>query len=381
MDFLQFLKRHLVLTLIIVLLFGGLGFVYGTKQQGTTAKTTLFITIATQNTADPEASEVAATYFGETIMGWFRNPVFTNSVIEGAKVQNASLSALKQERQNMLVEAQTSSAQDAKTLASEAFSKLKQEVSRYNKAAQSSFVIIDQGRSTRLSSTNTVVFPLAGLLLGFIIAISLLGLKEFSQNSISSRQEAEEILGIKTLDFLKKEWEKNDLTLLSVAIQKASPITILAGVGLSTDVLAVALAHKHSFFGEKIALVDGDLKERSLQNTLGLSNRMKNLKGHTDAMMNEDETISTSLIIQNTLDDNLKFLPAGKGAKFLTQVFSNIAQEMKTLIHTTLPNNSEVLRLSNASLFLVVQIGKTKKRDLRRIKEVWNEDLRLIVVE
>lgn len=379
MDFFSFLKRNFFFFLVFILIFAGAGFWYQQTHQTFSAKTTMFLTIATQDSVNPEQAEVASTYFGETIMGWFRNPVFVNTITK--KAGEASLSALKQERQNMLVEIVSGDQEVNKAVATATWEKLQEEVARYNTASRSRFVVIDQGRTTKVGSSQNFIFPIAGAILGFLLIFILLFLRDALKNTVQSTEEAEKLLGVKTLDFLKKEWEKNDLTLLSVAIQKAAPITILAGVSIPTDVLAVALAHKHSFFGEKLALVDGDLKNRSLQETLGLSNRMKNLKGHTDALIEGDETISAAMIVQNTLDENLKFLPAGKGQKFLTQVFVNMAQEMKTLIHTTLPENSEVLRLSNATLFLVVQIGKTKKRDLKRIREVWNEDLRLVMVE
>jgi len=32
-------------------------------------------------------------------------------------------------------------------------------------------------------------------------------------------------------------------------------------------------------------------------------------------------------------------------------------------------------------LFLVAEIGKTKRKQLRKIREVWREDLKLVVVE
>lgn len=380
MDFLHFLRRHFWFIFLSTILFGGLGGYYSFTHQSMQAKTTIFLTIANQQTDDsPDQAEIASTFFGETIMGWFRNPVFTDTILTTANIPNASFSASKQERQNMLIDIQSDTESHTKTLANTTLSILIKEVQRYNTASKNDFVVINQGRTTRISTINNVTLPLASTIFGLILAILLVALKEFLRDQVSSVEEAEQILGVKTLDFLNKEWEKNDLTLLSVSIQKAEPIVILAGVNITTDILAVALAHKHSVFGEKMALVDGDMKTRELHETLGLSSRMKNIKGHTDAFVAENEVVSTTIIMQNTLDDNLKFLPAGKGERFLAQVFTNIAQEMKTLIHTQFPENFEVLRLANATLILIVQIGKTKRKDLQRIREVWNGDLKLVI--
>ena len=385
MHFFSFFKRYTLAISISIILFTALGAFYGATHNSNNAKTTLFLTIATQSSKNPEQAEVAATYFGETLMGWFRNPAFTHSIIEETQIQGASLSALKQERQNLLVEANALNSSDAKTLADATLQKLRDEVKRYNQASKSEFVIINQGRTTQINNSGILNFLIAGALFGFILIILLLAFKEFLRNEVSSVEEVENILGVQVTDFLKQEWEKNDYTLLSILIQKLSPMVILAGVGISTDVLTVALAHKHSFFGEKIALVDGDLKCRDLQTTLGLSSRMKNLKGHTDTILmesdQEENEVNTALVMQNTLDENLKFLPAGKGHHFLTEVFHNISMQMKTLIHTQLPENLEVLRLNNASLILVVHIGVTKVKDLQRIKQIWNNSLHVIVVE
>jgi len=315
-------------------------------------------------------------------MGWFRNPVFKHSILKKAQVtEAASISAQKQERQNMLIEIITSTQEQVQKIAEIVFSELENKISEYNKKTNSFFVVIHQGQSIKKSKIQNIVFPLSGALIGLILSLLLCVIKEFIRNEVSSIDEIEEILNVKSLDFFHTKLEHNDFTLLSVAIQKSQPLVILAGVNVNTDILAVALANKHSYFGEKLALVDGDLERRSLQETLGLSSRMKNIKGHTDALLNESDIVNTSLIIQNTLNKNLKFLPAGKGERFLTQVFTNVSQEMKTLIHTRFPENLEILRLANATLILVVHLGKTKIKDLKRIKEIWNEELKLVIIE
>ena len=382
MNFIYFLKRYLFFIFISIILFSLGGFFYGQTQSKENVKATLFLTIATENSSDPEQAEIASTYFGETIMGWFRNPVFKHSILKKAQVtEAASISAQKQERQNMLIEIITSTQEQVQKIAEIVFSELENKISEYNKKTNSFFVVIHQGQSIKKSKIQNIVFPLSGALIGLILSLLLCVIKEFIRNEVSSIDEIEEILNVKSLDFFHTKLEHNDFTLLSVAIQKSQPLVILAGVNVNTDILAVALANKHSYFGEKLALVDGDLERRSLQETLGLSSRMKNIKGHTDALLNESDIVNTSLIIQNTLNKNLKFLPAGKGERFLTQVFTNVSQEMKTLIHTRFPENLEILRLANATLILVVHLGKTKIKDLKRIKEIWNEELKLVIIE
>jgi len=381
MYFFYFIKRYLSLIILSVFIFGALGTFYGLKNNNISAKTTLFLTIANKDLAKPDQAETAANFFGETLIGWFRNPVFIHSIKKNITDPSISISAQKQERQNIIVDIVSQDKESSKKASKITFTKLKEELERYNNQTESNFVILNQGSVTKNSSAQNLIFPLLGIVFGFFLALVLFSFKEFVRNEVSSLDEIEEIFGKKSLDFFNKNLEKNDFTPLSVFIQKSNSIVILAGVNFNTQILAVALAHKHSYFGEKLTLVDGDLNQRSLQKILGISNRIKNLKGHTDALINEDNVVETSLIIQNTLHDNLKFLPAGKGEKFLTKVFHNVSSEMKTLIHTELPQNFEILRLQEATLVLVIKLGKTKKKDLQRIKQVWNKELQFVVVE
>lgn len=65
---------------------------------------------------------------------------------------------------------------------------------------------------------------------------------------VSSSEQAEEILSSKSIDTLSQNWEKNDYTLLSVAIQKMQPVVILAGLNFNIERLSVSLAQRQSFF-------------------------------------------------------------------------------------------------------------------------------------
>ncbi|MBT4936694.1 hypothetical protein HON22_02140 [Candidatus Peregrinibacteria bacterium] len=381
MSIFHFFQRYTFFIVFLTLFLGFSGWYYASSQVSNKFVSTLFFTVATQDSSNPEQAEVASTYFGETLIGWFRNPVFLSSIKAHAQDDFKSISAYKQERQNLLVEIHSMSKEGANNVSESILEVLEKELIRYNNASGSSFVIIDQGRTLRTSQGAFMLYPLAGLVLGLFLSIFLLLLKELLRDEISSIAEAEQILDTHTMEFLKKDFEKNDYTLLSTAIQKLDSLLILAGVSVDTELLAIALSHKQSFFGEKIALVDGDLCKRNLHHRLGVSSRMKNLKGHTDASLKDSRVIASSIIIQNTHDDNIKMVVAGRGEKFLSQVFINLAKKMKTLIHTQLPENTEVLRLDNAVLLLVIEVGKTKKRDLQKIRQVWKGELKLIVVE
>ncbi len=380
MNLLQFVKRYIVFIVIVAFICWAIGAWYWLNNNNTSVKTTMFLTLATENSNNPEQAEEAATRFGETVIGWFRNPVFVNNILEQTKTQ-VSLSASKQERQNILISIVSKNNDNTENVSKYIFKKLSNEIERYNIATKSIFVIIDQGKTTSIRKNNFIIYALAWVVLGFVLSLSMMALKEFSKNEVSSKEEVEKILGVKTLDILSREWENNDLTTLSLIIQKSRPIVILAGVDIDIELLSVAAAHKHILFWEKIALADGDLKNRSLQKTMKLETRIKNIKWHTDALLKKEIVSNIELITQNTLHENLIFLPAGKWEFLIAKVFTSLAKKMKTLIHSVLPSNLEILQFEDASLILVIEIGKTNKMNLEKIRQIWKNDIHLIIAE
>lgn len=381
MNILHIFRRYTFFIIFTIFIFAGLGGYYGISNNSQKFISTMFLTVATQNSSNPEQAEIASTYFGETLVGWFRNPVFLASIKEHNQSEMIDISAYKQERQNIIIEIQTHKKSSAINIAENIFENISSELIRYNNVSNNNFVIVDQGRTIRESQNALFFYPLAGMLFGLFLSFFFFVMKEFFKNEISSIEDAEEILNTKTLDFLSKKFEKNDYTLLSTALQQSAPLIIIAGVSTNIEMLSIALSHNQGELGKNITLVDGDLHQKNLHNPLGISSRIKNLKGHTDACIKDEKMIDESLILQNTTHENLKFVFAGKGKKFFTKVFINLSNNMQTIIHTHFPQNYSILQLNTALLILVVEIGKTKARDLKRIKQLWHGKIELIVVE
>lgn len=391
MSFLLFLRRNIFTILIVSLIWAWCGFykIYLNNFELVT-KTKLFLTIAVKSdNSSIQEIEEASTNFGQTLMWWFKNPTFLKEIIWETNNNWAKISAYKQERQNMTIEIISSSKITNDNLIKSAHTVLNKKISEYNSMSNVQYMTIDQWKVTNISYLKNIIYPIAWWILWFLIIIVILILYEIFKWAVSSIEQVEDILKIKALDIINSNWHNNDYTLISVAFQKNKPIVILAWVNIDTELLAVLIAQRQSFFWEKLALVDWDLQRRSLQHTLWLSSRLKNLKWYTDIKTEFDQKTSMVytgserdlIFLQNTLDENLKFVPAWSWNKFLTQIFTNIAKKMKTLIHTQLPENFEILRLQNADLVLVVKLWKTKISELQRIKEVWNEDIKVIIVK
>lgn len=394
MSFIYLIKRYIVLFLIF-LIFGfslwiSYLYIYWIEAN---VKTQLFLTIAVKSdNSSIYEIEAASVNFWETLIWWFRNPSFQLGIIWDMRNQKVSISAFKQERQNMIVEVISNSKNINNEVIKSAYIELNKKIREFNNTSNVKYMTLDQGKITSISYLKNYLIPIFSSLIMILLILFILLLYELLLWSVSSIEQIESILWTNILDYFDSDWSKNDYTLISVAIQKMKPLVILAWVNIDTDILAVSITHRQSFFGEKIALVDWDLKHRTLQNTLWLSSRLKNLKWYTDIdtienwekfkqSLNNWKESKDLIFLQNTLDENVKFVPAGTGNNFLVQVFSSLAAKMKTIIHTQLPDNVEVLRLKNADLVLVVKLWKTKASDLRRIKEVWEEWIRVVVIK
>lgn len=394
MSFFYLIKRYIALFIIFFILgfWTWIWYLYIYWIEAN-VKTQLFLTIAVKsdNSSIYEIEE-ASVNFWETIIWWFRNPSFISEIIWDMRNQKINISAFKQERQNMIIEIISNSKDINDYIIKSSYIELNKKITEFNDTSNVKYMTLDQGKITKISYLKNYLIPWFLWILLLSLAIFLVLIYEFLLWAVSSTEQIEYILWTKILDFFESDLNKNDYTLISVAIQKMKPLVILAWVNIDTDVLAVSITHRQSFFGEKIALVDWDLKRRTLQNTLWLSSRLKTLKWYTDIDtienwekfkqdLNNWEESQDMIVLQNTLDENIKFVPAWTWNNFLVQVFSNIAQKMKTIIHTQLPDNIEVLRLKNADLVLVVKLWKTRVWDLKRIKEVWEEWIRVVVIK
>lgn len=377
MTFLLFLSRHLKFFVFFLLIGTTLGVVFTQTLTPFSETTTIFTTITTSNNEDPRAAEQASTDFGETVTGWFRNPAFVQE-IEKKSSQQGTLSAKKQERQNLLIIAKTKTAGTSKEFAQQALKKTQNEIKRINQSSSSQFTIINQGSSTATKTPSPLFAGIIGGIGGITLALFLAILFEFLGGRVSSLQQAEEILQTETLETIPRRWTDQDLSLLSLAIQKSKNLTILAGVETNIEIISISLAHKMSLSKNTIQLVDADLTKRDLQTFLGLSTRIKNLKGHTDFTGKER---SFNQFLQNTLTENMLFLPAGSGDTYSFDVLTKISQKAQTILSTHIPENIDILRCTDAALFVVVRLGKTKEETLRRIHAAWEGEIHLVVIQ
>ncbi|MCD5382526.1 hypothetical protein LR002_00170 [Candidatus Gracilibacteria bacterium] len=395
----NFIKKYF-LVIAIFALIGGVSGYFGGKYFGENyVKLKLFTTVSVSDeNSSVSEKEKAATFFGETLIGWFQNPSFTNYILQKYNGKN-SITAYKQERQNLVIAIKSSSEEGAQNIARDTYSFLNKKIAQLNKNAKSKYSLIDQGYVFQKSFDVKIIYAiLFFVLLGFFTTMFFV-VRDYLKGVILSENDAKKILGGHLIDYISEDFTKNDYSIISVGIQKLKGLVILGGVGVDIEKFSIGLSQKHSFSGEDMVLIDGDLEKRGLHYEMGLSSRLQNLKGITnlngenseikllenkksdDEKAEKEKEKNHNLYLQNTLDENLKFIPAGTGNRVAYDVLDQLSDKVRILIHTHLPKNADMLRFKKGTLILLIKIGVTKIEDLQRIKEAWGGDIKYVIVK
>jgi len=132
----------------------------------TTYETTTFLTVLS---ADPDSSvsekESASSFLVETIIGWTRSPSFQEQVIKDET--GISISAKKQERQNLVLIAQSTTEKASKNASSRFHKVLEEELEQYNTLSNTAFTIRSWSPKTVAKKANKVFAFVGGSVLGF----------------------------------------------------------------------------------------------------------------------------------------------------------------------------------------------------------------------
>lgn len=372
----SFLKRHFF-PIFLSTVLSGLLFIYvATQKTAPSYHTILFTTIANQSESSSQENEQASTYFGETLMGWFRNPSFLNKIFETAGIQGA-ISAHKQERQNLIIEIDSANQADGEKLAQKTLTALEAEIVTFNQKTQSNFQILNLGITTSPNPIKNTFLLFAGFLFGFLMISGLILIFEALQGKISFLSQIKTFFPeINILSLASKN--ENDLNYLASLYLKQNNPIVLAGVDFDNSTTTVKTSLIASEIEPNIILIDGALNQKKLHTELGLSEMMKNLKGITDRLKKEEQLAQ---FIQINFKQNLDFLAAGSGKNIILEDLSSELSSHKTiLIHTQLPENFPILTFPDFTLILFVKLGITKLKTLELIQNLKIQNLKIIVL-
>lgn len=163
-NYIGFLFRNWKSILIVTILVAISAGVFGVIKNKTVYQATVFINIGAkqnnQNTSLLEAVQ-AADQFTETIQGWFKDPSFLSKISNDP----TGISARKQEKQNLIVEYEKNTREEATNLSSEIKHALQEQLENYNAQTQNGFTL--GVFSTTVTTKN---YPI-----GLVILLGIIG--------------------------------------------------------------------------------------------------------------------------------------------------------------------------------------------------------------
>lgn len=392
----NFLKKYFLIILISSFIWWAAWFASWNFFWENFVKLKLFLTVSVSDeNSSVSEKEQAAAHFWETLIWWFQNPSFTSQILQNYKWNN-SVSAYKQERQNLIIEIKSPTKDESQEIARDSYSFLSKKIHQLNKDSNSKYSLIDWWYNFQNSFDVKIIYAILFFILFWFLTTVIFVIKDYLKWVILSENDAKKILWWHLIDYISEDFTKNDYWIISVWIQKLKWLVILWWVWIDIERFSIWLSQKHSFAWEDMVLIDWDLEKRQLQHEMWLSSRLKNLKWITNLEWQENnikllwdsseksdektESEKTNLYLQNTLDDNLRFIPAWTWAHFSYNVLDQLSEKVRILVHTHLPKNSDILRVKTWTLILLIKIWVTKIEDLQKIKEAWNWEIRYVIV-
>lgn len=229
-DYLALVRRRWIGCLIITALItiSTIGLVQW--RNGASFETTVFLTTGdtlylpgTSPAANPSTifdNVQADDQFGDTIQGWFKNPVFTGAINDTAGFIT-DISATKQTRQNVIITYTTSSRDAGEKLSKIIGAALSAKINDYDQATNHKFNIAVFDADTEKTSSSLLLFAAIALLCGFIVSVVLAHGYEFVLGKISSVQQAAEILQTGPVEkFANLETARNQQHFLTAYLRK-----------------------------------------------------------------------------------------------------------------------------------------------------------------
>jgi len=326
---------------------------------------------------------MASIEFARTVSGWHENPQFKDDVYNKAGISiNEDLDLLRKligpfsvkriERANIKVGLNSKTLASAERLAQSYVDILEERLEHYNQVSDTQYNLAESSRILYAKEpklgTNIPIAIFIGLILGIIFAY----LYEYFARVVSSKDQAEEILGRKACEVLNKKFSFSDLAFLSSYVKKLPHSnTVIAGLSVESKEISSKLALQLAGSEENYLLVDADLDKKHLHQSFKESRKAK--KGYT-----ETDSKDLDKLVQEIEKGKLSVLPAGRDDKFPRDFFGKLTGLRKfkgLLVHTLFPKYVEVLNsLKPANLILIVKLGQSKTSDLQKMREFLEEE-------
>jgi|GEM_PF-3061736 len=194
----------------VALVFGVSCSVYTFAFSETYYEGIVFMTIGMEQGSYPEDAqafgargvEEADSYFTETVQGWTMDPAFVNDIYDylgWVRDDDLSVSARKQERQNLILSIATSSINDVQQAASGALGVLEERMGSYNETMDTSYKIANPETTVLTHEPKVLMNGLTGFVVGGLLVVVFILVYEFLSGRVTFPFQAENILGKKSL--------------------------------------------------------------------------------------------------------------------------------------------------------------------------------------
>ncbi|MBU1018586.1 MAG: hypothetical protein ABII07_05015 [Patescibacteria group bacterium] len=201
-NYFQYLWRVKWRAIVVGMIFGVCGLLYSITFLTTTYEGFVFLTVGMEQGSYPQDAEAfgargvteADNYFAETVQGWTMDPSFANQVSERVG-ESVSVSARKQERQNLIFQVFAGSSEVAELAARETVAELSERLSSYNDVMKTSYAIANPEVTVYERIPQVLFNVFTGFVLGFLILVFGFLTLEYLRGVVSFGFQVEKIFG------------------------------------------------------------------------------------------------------------------------------------------------------------------------------------------
>ena len=170
----------------------------------------VFLTVGMEQASYPEDAqafgargvEEADSYFTETVQGWTMDPAFINDIYDyvgWVRDDSLSVSARKQERQNLIMSVTTYSIENVEEVASGALGVLEERMGSYNETMDTSYKIANPTITILTHEPKVLMNGATGFVFGVLFVIGFVLVYEFLSGRVTFPFQAENVFGKKSL--------------------------------------------------------------------------------------------------------------------------------------------------------------------------------------
>lgn len=188
--------------LLVGVILGICGGLYSVTFLTTTYEGVIFMSVGMEQEDYPEDAEAfgargvteADNYFSETVQGWTMDPSFAIQVSERVG-EGVSVSARKQERQNLIFQVFAGSSEVVAVAADEAINEIQERLSSYNETMKTSYAMANEEITLYENPPKNGFNAFVGFVLGVLLVVFGVLVMEFLKGIVSFSFQAESIFG------------------------------------------------------------------------------------------------------------------------------------------------------------------------------------------